>query len=79
VGVILRWICFPAGIRENHEESGRKRYAITMHLPNVTAHRWGYSDVLIDVSTKEHKPLNTPTNGREYLAVCLRYWAAGGF
>jgi len=30
-------ICFPAGNRENQEESGRKRYAITMHLPNVTA------------------------------------------
>ena len=30
-------ICFPAGSRENHEESGRKGYAITMHRPNVTA------------------------------------------
>jgi len=30
-------ICFPAGSRGNREESGRKRYAITMHLPKVTA------------------------------------------
>ena len=37
MGVIVRCNFFPAGSAENHEESVRKRYAITMHLPNVTA------------------------------------------
>ena len=30
-------IYLPAGNRENHEESGQKIYAITMHLTYVTA------------------------------------------
>ena len=61
MGVTLRWHLFA------RRQSGKSRRIWPENLCNYHAphirYRYGYSDVLSDVSTNERKSLNTPTNG----------------